>query len=95
MRRRPKLMWPERKRCKACRQFFGAEVIKGEFCSYKCAGKPEPSGSPPRKHTLANGIPKRYFYSEQQAAGFAREDQDVYLCDFCWHWHIGTLRAQP
>lgn len=32
------LVWPQRKRCYACRSYFGFEVIEGLYCSRACAG---------------------------------------------------------
>lgn len=34
------LLFPERKRCGVCRQFFGFYVIAGLYCSQECAGIP-------------------------------------------------------
>lgn len=91
--------WPVRQRCRTCGEFFGPEVIRGEFCSYRCAGKAaHPDSIPPahwpREHVVRpNQWPpqeKRYFFSEDAAKAACVAQQTAYLCEFCWHWHIGT-----
>lgn len=43
------LVYPERQRCRACRRYFGFEVIQGLYCRRECAGLPslpDPSRQP-------------------------------------------------
>jgi hypothetical protein len=35
-------LYPVRVRCYACRRFFGFEVVDRLYCSWACAGRPEP-----------------------------------------------------
>lgn len=51
---KPNLIYPRRKRCRACRAYFGFLVVDGMYCSYACAGRPKPDESTrndwPRQH---------------------------------------------
>lgn len=40
MGRKP-LLYPERRRCRTCRRYFGFDVILRAYCSEECAGLPE------------------------------------------------------
>jgi len=90
------LVWPQRQRCRKCRNYFGFIVIDQLFCSYECAGVAEPSRNPdewPRQHTVF-GQQKRAFFSEDEAVTFLRKgnirDKQAYYCDFCHTWHVGS-----
>lgn len=85
------LLYPVRRRCRACRSYFDFEVIKGQFCSYRCADLREPSRNPldwPRQHRYGNRE-KRRFLSRQEAEQASPPDKGVYLCEYCGTWHIG------
>lgn len=96
------LKYPERVRCLNCGRFFAWLVLDGLYDSYECAGRTDPAKVPkgewPRKHYyMKNGeqLPKRAFDSEQdpEAIRLARlMGKDLYSCDFCGQWHIGTNR---
>jgi hypothetical protein len=96
-------LYPARMRCRACRKFFGPVVVKGQYCSYECAGERDPATVPPsewpRKHIIKWGWPpqaKRQYFCEGDAkAARNKADQNAYLCDFCWHWHIGSPSRRP
>ena len=91
------LIYPERKRCMTCRSFFGFTILAGLWCSYECAGHPEPSKDPedwPRQHRLHWRVgrqAKKVYDSEQEATRSGRlpEPLNAYLCDYCLTWHIG------
>lgn len=97
-------VYPDRVRCRACRSYFGFLYVDGMFCSYECAGLPEPSRNPedwPRQHHIGfrprfNGVPqeKRWFRSEGEALDSpGAKGQDAYRCEYCRHWHLGHKRA--
>lgn len=99
MTRGPSWLYPDRKRCMTCRQYFGFLVVDGLYDSYECAGRPRPEDTPPdqwpREHyvPMPGGVrqPKAVFLSERAArrAG-ERHGKDAYRCGFCRNWHIGT-----
>lgn len=95
-RRGDRWVYPRRKRCFKCRSYFGFIVIAGLYCSKECAPpRPIPTGSY-RQHVKADGQPKRGWLTEEEAATYPDRalDQDVYLCEFCEEWHLGTLRVR-
>lgn len=99
------VVYPQRKRCKKCGHGLGLtakdEVLFGLYCSWKCAGIPEPAQTP--------GFAPRECKSEREGQGWAfkrryrclsevpsklRDDPsvDVYTCQHCGHLHIGHSR---
>lgn len=101
--RRGDLVYPERQRCLACRNYFGPLVIQGYYDSYACAGMPAPSDDPadwPRGHYfIKDGRPqkKASFPCEgeaRQAIPDRVKGMNAYPCDYCGMWHIGTLRLR-
>lgn len=92
------LKYPERVRCLKCGRFFGPLVIDGLYDSYECAGRKDPADVPeaewPRKHYYpkeGRRIPKRAFNGPEEGSRLARLlGKDLYPCDFCGQWHIGT-----
>lgn len=96
------LVWPQRQRCRKCRNYFGWTIVDGLFCSYECAGLPEPSRDPadwPRQHTVRyQGRAKRVFWVESEARDWLRDnnvkDKEPYRCDFCRQWHVGRIREE-
>lgn len=100
-------LYPQRQRCRACRRFFGPLVVRGQWCSYHCAGMDVPSSDPadwPRQHFTRRGIsgpriPKSSFNSEAEAEERAQRTNDqqltIYLCRYCGTWHMGhTTRTE-
>jgi hypothetical protein len=95
------LIYPERRRCLACRCFFGFIVLKGLYCSYECAGVPAPrrgvwSRSCYTPISTRNRKPpkrKQAFFSRQEAEaspGFLEDPLiDVYECPNCLMYHLG------
>ena len=93
-------LWPARVRCRACRRFFGPLVLDGQWCSYACAGHPEPSADCmewPRQHfrfAYRRGrlvrIAKLALPSEAQALRESRKT--AYRCDYCLMWHRATIK---
>lgn len=91
-------LWPARKRCYTCRQYFSFLVIRRLYCSYACAGLPEPDLSA-KPRTCFNGKgksygrPKRVFFSAEEA--MATEDAKAdptlraYECPNCFLIHLG------
>lgn len=98
MKRGVALLYPQRKRCYRCRRFFGFLILAGLWCSYRCAGHPEPSRNPaawPRGHFVPWGWgrrkAKKVFDDEAEALEYpTRGDKSAYLCGYCLTWHIGT-----
>lgn len=97
-------LYPDRQRCRKCRRFFGAAVIRGQWCSYHCAGMDVPSDDPadwPREHYKRTRIsqppvPKSSFNSEAEArARIPRGDASLtlYVCKYCGTWHMGHKRG--
>lgn len=100
------VLFPERRRCRRCRKYFGFQVILRLYCSYECAGlDPEPfsADSLPRccrtwDHRLRRWKPKRMFWSEYEACKFCKGKHLRYVwyrCDGpegCGLWHIATNR---
>lgn len=93
------LLYPDRKRCRACRRYFGFLVVDGLYDSYECAGRPRPEDTPPdlwpREHYVPKpgGVrqPKAVFLTERAAQRAAeRHGKEAYRCGFCGDWHIGS-----
>lgn len=93
--------WPARKRCYACRSYFGEPellVVQQLYCSYECAGLPVPDLSD-KPRTCFNGKGKSYgkaklvFFSMEEAAASpeARSDRSLhpYECPNCFLYHLG------
>lgn len=92
-------LYPDRKRCLACRSYFAFIVVDGLFCSYGCAGVPEPSANPadwPREHySRPPGGPERrakrdWLYRHRAERAAKKNGKTPYRCSYCLGWHIGT-----
>lgn len=91
--------YPERKRCLACRRYFGFLVVDGLYDSWECAPRGRPSDNPddwPREHyvPMPGGVrrEKHSYWTLQEAERVAaRHDKDAYQCGYCLQWHIGSL----
>lgn len=86
--------YPQRKRCVACRRYFGPLIIKRLYDSYECAGmvQPDPDVStwPRYCRTRVNEPKVRYACPEEVSSrSHAGETVHVYECDHCGMWHIG------
>lgn len=99
MTRGPSWLYPDRKRCRTCRQYFGFLVVDGLYDSYECAGRPRPEDTPPdlwpREHYVprpgGERRPKAVFLTEKAAQRAAeRHGKEAYRCSFCRDWHIGS-----
>lgn len=96
------LVWPERKRCRACRKFFRFIVLRRLYCSYECAELPEPDPDVRPRQCFSNrpeGLrPKRPFFSmeEAQANLVAQKDPELsaYECQNCFMYHLGHEYAE-
>ena len=99
-------IYPQRQRCIACRRYFNALVLAGQWCSYECAGHPQPSRNPadwPREHWRKairrhDRIEKEGHLTQAQAqfAVMANDGDGAlqeYLCSYCLMWHIGHVSA--
>lgn len=93
------LLYPDRKRCRRCRRYFGFLVVDGLYDSYECAGRPRPEDTPPdlwpREHYVprpgGERRPKAVFLSQGAAERAAtRHGKEAYRCGFCGDWHIGS-----
>lgn len=92
------LVWPERQRCRACRKYFGFIVLRRLYCSYECAGLPEPDPDARPRQCFSKvpwiGLqPKRAFFSLEAARAnhAAQKDQtlNAYECSNCLMYHLG------
>lgn len=92
------LVWPERKRCRACRKYFRKIVLRRLYCSYECAGVPEPDPDiRPRqcfsKVPWIGFQPKRPFFSPEEAltnhAALTNPEMKAYECPRCFMYHLG------
>jgi len=98
------LLFPERRRCRTCRSYFGFQVVQRLYCSDECAGRsPRPVDIKdlPRCCRVWKGPelgwqPKRVFWSAYRARLFAkRQGLDWYQCDGpdgCGLWHVASPR---
>src|SRR5262245_27937176 len=102
-----KLLWPQRKRCRKCRRYFGFAVVAWLYCSYECADIPVPLlGDLPRQCFLSpkrGGHAKKGFVLREDAEAHVQAQQrngkdpylGVYPCEHCSHFHIGHRYPQP
>jgi hypothetical protein len=98
-------LFPERTRCKACRSAFGGLVVLRMFCSYKCAGLPQPDlnlATAPRYCKRAARSDERgewafkqRFAVAEDAERFLRPGTTLYRCANCFALHIGNVSAPP
>lgn len=96
---------PARTRCKACRSGLGDLVVLRLFCSYACAGLPEPHHDPeaaPRECKRAarsdepgDWVFKQRFETPEAAARYMRPGTGVYRCRNCFFLHIGNHSPAP
>src|SRR5688572_8370737 len=92
--------YPNRKRCLACRKYFGFIVVKRLWCSYECAGMTPPSDNFrdwPREHRRAGGQPKATYLCPEDV-DVRRHSKDtihVYECGYCGMWHLGHANQAP
>jgi len=94
--------YPNRIRCFKCRNYLCLYIIKGLYCSYKCAGMIDPLDIPqeqwPRQHVVKWKFPlkeKRHYFSLEEGLEAARRNgsKSAYYDNFCGTWHIGTWRT--
>ena len=86
------LVYPERQRCRACRRYFGFEVILGRFCCLECAGLVRLEEIPRecRNSPGRGGGLKRAFLDQQEADAYNTDpEQHSYQCGYCRNWHLG------
>ncbi|HEU5223060.1 MAG TPA: hypothetical protein VFU07_05190 [Candidatus Lumbricidophila sp.] len=102
-------LFPARTRCKSCRKALGANnapVLRGLYCSPKCAGVTAPSPDPehpntPREcRTQYDGkwVFKRRYRSVAEIPARISDDPSTssYWCGHCGHLHVGrTLVELP
>jgi hypothetical protein len=96
------LLYPDRKRCRACRTIFSFIVLARQYCSYECAGALAPDAADrPRSCWTRDGAPKMGFYTpdeaDRAARTYTRQDDPrgaliAYYCDRHLLWHIGHPR---
>jgi hypothetical protein len=96
---------PERTRCKECRNGLDDLVVLRMFCSYSCAGLPEPDENPgtaPRmcKRAARTDEPgewvfKQRFATEEAASRYLKPGMNVYRCSNCFALHLGNMSAPP
>jgi hypothetical protein len=96
---------PTRKRCKACNYALGNEAILRMFCSYACAGLPEPDLNPEtaprpckraaRSDEAGEWAFKQRFTTPETAGRYLRPGTTLYRCANCFFLHIGNVSAPP
>lgn len=96
---------PVRTRCKKCRNGFGDLIVLGMFCTYGCAGLPEPDTNPdtaPRQCKRAarsdergEWVFKQKFLNPEQAQRYLKPGTSLYRCSNCFFLHIGNASAPP
>lgn len=97
------MIYPQRTRCKECRKKLETTVLKGMYCSYRCAGAPTISGkvsdAPRSCKREVNGV--WAFKQRYRHPGEIRQDlrddpgTNVYECPHCLFLHVGHSRVQP
>lgn len=96
------LLYPERQRCRGCREKFKFIVIDRQYCSYECAQVDPPDvNEHPRSCWTDRGDPKYCYFTPDQADRAARQFNDernphdrlhAYYCDRHHMWHVGYPR---
>lgn len=94
-------LFPQRQRCKTCRQGLKSVVLDGQYCSYQCAGAPEPFADiakAPRGCKLERSGSwswKQKYRYEGEVPQRLRDDPatNVYVCEHCRFLHVGHSRA--
>lgn len=102
MARGQALLYPDRKRCLACRRYFGFLVVDGLYDSWECAPRGRPSDNPedwPREHyvPLPGGVKREkhsYWYRSGAERAADRQGKGAYRCGYCRNYHIGTNRSE-
>ena len=92
------LLWPERKRCYACRRYLAALwVVDLLYCSYECSGRfdmragLQPGEAPRSCKVYRRGRWRwKHAYPSAEAAEQANPNMVVYQCGFCSDWHLAT-----
>lgn len=98
-------LYPARTRCKQCAHSFGDLVVLQMFCSYRCAGLPNPDTNPDtaprmckraaRSDEHGEWVLKNKFITEQDAARYLRDGTVCYRCANCFFLHIGNSSPAP
>jgi DNA-binding XRE family transcriptional regulator len=94
-------LFPTRKRCKKCSKKLEAVVLEGLYCSYSCAGAPQPFSKPeqaPRGCRVERDGGwqwKQKFRYEGEVPAKLRQDPatNIYSCEHCRFLHVGHSRA--
>ena len=96
---------PVRTRCRACRTLMADLVVLRMYCSYRCAGLPEPVidvAAAPRQCKRAarsdehgEWAPKNKYETVEQATPYVRGGTQVYRCANCFFLHIGNASPPP
>lgn len=98
------LLYPQRRRCRACRRYFGFAVVLRMYCSQQCAGTPGLPGvdTLPRSCRVLKFNPirweeKKSFLSSRLAEKTARTYRvRAYVCDGpegCGRFHLSSRPA--
>lgn len=92
------LLYPDRQRCRACRRYFGFEIILRQWCSEECAGRAYNLENAPRSckvwdRELGEWRWKRVWWHEREAKRACRKKgaADWYRCDGCWGYHLTKI----
>lgn len=95
-------VYPQRRRCLKCRNFFDFIVIKRLYCSYSCADMFDVSAMPvdqlPRQCSSFRGtrrVAKNWYDTPEQAEVDAvKAGTRSYYCNMHGCWHLGALRGE-
>ena len=98
-------LYPERTRCRECKCGFSDTVILGQYCSYECAGLPEPESDPaaaPRmcRRKARPDEPGEWAFKVRfallaEADEWRHKDMVTYRCENCLMLHSGHLSTGP
>ena len=94
------LVWPQRQRCKRCRNYWPEPIILGLYCSYLCAAitpppeRPEDAPRECRYRTPDGWAWKRRYATADEVPARNRNEQgaEIYQCSCCHLWHLGHRR---
>lgn len=95
------MIYPQRTRCKECRKKLETTVLKGVYCSYRCAGKPAIStkvaDAPRSCKREVKGVwefKKRYRHVGEVPLNLQEDPAtNIYECPHCLFLHVGHSRV--
>lgn len=101
------LIYPERKRCRTCRKFFGFELIDGLYCSGDCVPYPyqevvvdelpRTCRTRDRNGGGGGGWRLKLVFPDEESARRAKKRYGsgcYYQCPNCHRWHLAKKPYQ-